>query len=183
MSRRIFKVKMTKLVMTALLLGVWMLAAMGTATAQVKIRYINSQNVLDNYPEWQDVQKQLEDQKKAYEEEFNQMQTNGQQLLQEIQNQSLLLSPDKKASKEAELQQLQVNLERFYYEKLGPQGELFKKNQALSEPILEKINTVIKQVGEDEGYDVILDSVQGLLYAKPELDITNRVLEELGKLK
>lgn len=110
------------------------------------------------------------------------MQQRAQTLVDDIKNQSLLLSPEKKAEKEAELQNLQVQMEQFYYQKLGQQGELFREGQKLSEPIVNKINQVIKQVGEEEGYDYILDAAQGqLLYAKEEFDITAEVLEKLNK--
>ena len=167
----------------AVLVGIAVLLGMGTTMAQTKIRYIDSQKVLENYPEWTTVQKKLDDMKAQYEKEFNQKQQAGQQLLEEVQSQSLLLSPEKKAEKEAQLQQLQVELERFYYEKLGPQGELFRKQQEMTQPIIDKINTVIKRIGDQEGYDFILDTASGLLYAKPDLDITDRVLEELSKTK
>jgi Skp family chaperone for outer membrane proteins len=165
----------------AVLVGIAVILGMGTTMAQTKIRYIDSQKVLENYPEWTTVQKKLDDMKAQYEKEFNQKQQAGQQLLEEVQSQSLLLSPEKKAEKEAQLQQLQVELERFYYEKLGPQGELFRKQQEMTQPIIDKINTVIKRIGDQEGYDFILDTASGLLYAKPDLDITDRVLEELSK--
>ena len=165
------------------MVGIAVLLGMGTTMAQTKIRYIDSQKVLENYPEWTTVQKKLDDMKAQYEKEFNQKQQAGQQLLEEVQSQSLLLSPEKKAEKEAQLQQLQVELERFYYEKLGPQGELFRKQQEMTQPIIDKINTVIKRIGDQEGYDFILDTASGLLYAKPDLDITDRVLEELSKTK
>lgn len=51
----------------------------------------------------------------------------------------------------------------------------------MTKPIIDDINAVIKRIGEEEGYDLILDSVQGLLYAKPDLDITQRLLDELSK--
>ena len=159
-----------------------MLLGANQAQAQLKVRYINSQKILDDYPEWVEAQKQLDELKQTYEKEFTEMQQRAQTLVDDIKNQSLLLSPEKKAEKEAELQNLQVQMEQFYYQKLGQQGELFREGQKLSEPIVNKINQVIKQVGEEEGYDYILDAAQGqLLYAKEEFDITAEVLEKLNK--
>ena len=41
---------------------------------------------------------------------------------------------------------------------------------------------VLQKIGDEDGFDFILDVVQGVvLYAKPEFDITDRVLEELNK--
>ena len=67
---------------------------------------------------------------------------------------------------------------------MGPEGEYFQQNQKLTQPLFDKINRVIQQISQDEGYDFVLDVVQGVvLYAKPEYDITDRILEELKKGK
>ena len=173
--------KTNRLLIATFMMSIVFMLGVGSVNAQTKIRYIDSQKVLENYPAWQNVQKQLDDLKTKYETEFSQKQQSGQQLLEEVQSQSLLLSPEKKAEKEAQLQQLQIELERFYYEKLGPQGELYSKQEQMTKPIIDDINAVIKRIGEEEGYDLILDSVQGLLYAKADLDITQRLLDELSK--
>jgi Skp family chaperone for outer membrane proteins len=103
-------------------------------------------------------------------------------LVKEIENQSLLLSPEKKAEKEREGQELGMAIEQFRYQKLGPQGELYKKNLELTQPLYDKIDQIIQRVGDEEEYDFILDVVQGVvLFAKPQFDITNRVIEELSK--
>ncbi|MGH1366527.1 MAG: OmpH family outer membrane protein [Calditrichia bacterium] len=162
----------------------FLLLISSTAQAQMKIRYINTQRVLVEYPEAQELQKQLDDLKKTYEAEFQAKQVNAQKLVEEIQKQSLLLSPEKKAEKEAQLAQTQQELETYYYAKLGPQGEYFQKNQQLQEPLMNKINETIKLVGEEEGCDYILDLVAGsVLYSKPEHDLTDKVLAALGKAK
>lgn len=163
-------------------MGIFLFAGWNQGFAQLKIRYIDSQKILEGYPQFQEAQKKIEDLRKSYETEFTQMQQQAQKLYDEIQNQSLLLSPEKKAEKENELQNLASQLERYQYDKLGPQGELYKKNQELTQPIIDKITQIIRKIGDEEGYDFILDAVGGtVLHAKPEYDITERVLEELSK--
>jgi len=151
---------------------------------QTKIRYINSQRILAEYPEAQAVQKKLDEIRAGYEKEYNDMIQRYENLVKEIENQSLLLSPEKKAEKEQEAQQLGLQIEQYKYEKLGPQGELYKKNMELTQPLYDKIDQIIQKVGEAEDYDYILDVVQGVvLYSKPMYDITNRIIEELNKVK
>jgi len=105
-------------------------------------------------------------------------------LVKDIENQSLLLSPEKKAEKEKEAQELGMQIEQYRYTKLGPQGELYKKNLEMTQPLYDKIDQIIQKIGETEDYDYILDVVQGVvLYAKPQYDITNRVIEELTKIQ
>lgn len=152
--------------------------------AQLKIRYINSQRILAEYPEAQEIQKKLDEIRSGYENEYNDMLKKYEDLVKEIENQSLLLSPEKKSEKENEAQDLAVQIEQFRYQKLGPQGELYKKNLELTQPLYDKIDQIIQRIGKEEDYDYILDVVQGVvLYSKPQYDITNRIIEELSKLK
>jgi Skp family chaperone for outer membrane proteins len=152
--------------------------------AQSKIRYINSQRILAEYPEAKEIQKRLDEIRAGYEGEYNNMLKKYEDLVKEIENQSLLLSPEKKAEKEKEAQDLAIQIEQFRYQKLGPQGELYKKNMELTQPLYDKIDQIIQKIGEAEEYDFILDVVQGVvLYSKPQYDITNRIIEELNKVK
>jgi outer membrane protein len=161
-----------------------LLVSWSHSDAQLKIRYINSQRILSEYPEAQEIQKQLDEIRAGYESQYNQMLQNYETLVQEIENQSLLLSPEKKAEKEKEAQDLAVQIEQFRYEKLGPQGELYQKNLELTQPLYDKIDQIIQKIGEEQDYDYILDVVQGVvLFSKPRFDITNLVIEELSKVK
>lgn len=170
--------KLTKLV----LLTAFFLMSSASLFAQGKIVYIDSQKILENYTAFKDAQKQVEDLKATYEKEFQDMQARGQKMVDELESQSLLLSPEKKADKENQIRELQAQLEQFYYQKLGPQGELFQENQKLTQPIIDQITKLIQSVGERDGYDLILDKAQGLvLYGKTDMDITQKVLDELDK--
>lgn len=152
--------------------------------AQTKIRYVNSQRILSEYPEALEIQKKLDEIRTGYETEYNNMLQRYEALVKDIENQSLLLSPEKKAEKEKEAQDLGTQIEQYRYTKLGPQGELYKKNLEMTQPLYDKIDQIIKQIGEVEDYDYIFDVVQGVvLYGKPAYDITNRVIEELNKIK
>lgn len=150
--------------------------------AQSKIRYINSQRILSEYNGAKDIQKKLDEIRAGYETEYNRMLQEYNQLAKEIQSQSLLLSPEKKAEKQKQAQTLGAKLEKYRSEKLGPQGEFYKKNLELTKPLYDKIDKVLQKIGKEQGYDYILDVVQGVvLYAKDEYDITTQVIEELNK--
>jgi outer membrane protein len=177
------RVKVQKILGIILVMSFVVLAGWNNSYAQ-KIRYINSQRILTEYPEAQEIQKKLDEIRKGYEDEYNKMLQEYENLMKEIENQSLLLSPEKKAEKEKQAQDLSMKIEKYRYEKLGPQGEFYRKNMELTQPLYDKIDQVIQKIGNEEGYDYILDVVQGVvLFAKPEYDITDRVLEELNKSK
>ena len=147
-----------------------------------KMAYVNSQEILSKYQEYVDVQNRLEEIRNGYDAEYQQLVKEYQDLAEQIESQSLLLSPEKKQEKERAAQEKYMAIEKFKYEKLGPEGEFYRKQMEFSRPIIEKINTLIAKIGEDEGYDFIFDAAAGsLVHALPKYDITNQVLEELNK--
>jgi len=151
------------------------------AAAQ-KFAYVNSQEILTKYQEYVDVQNRLEEIRNGYDAEYQQLVKEYQDLMGQIESQSLLLSPEKKQEKERAAQEKYLAIEKFKYEKLGPEGEFYRKSMEFSKPIIEKINELIAKIGEDEGYDFIFDAASGsLVHALPKYDITNKVLEELNK--
>ena len=74
-----------------------------------------------------------------------------------------------------------MEINKFQYEKLGPQGELYKKNIELSQPLYKKINDVLAKIAEEEEIDFIFDLGVSLLYADEKYEITQKVVEELNK--
>ncbi len=63
--------------------------------------------------------------------------------------------------------------------------------QEVVQPALEAVNQVIQQIAEENGYDIVLDSVVAgqeprginlVVYARPTLDITPQVIERVRAL-
>lgn len=164
-------------------LAVVILAGANSASAQLKLGYIDSQKILEKYKEAQDAQKQLQDLNKRWEDEAKGMQQELQTKLEELESQALLLSDERKKEKETELQNLNIRLQQFQQEKWGNQGDVFTKRAELMQPVIDKINTTIKKIGTDEKFDYIFDVVNGniLHVSTSQPDLTEKVLEELNK--
>ena len=171
------RVRSIKFVVMVLLIIGFVLPA-----AAQKFAYVNSQEILMKYQEYVDVQNRLEEIRNGYDAEYQQLVKEYQDLMEQIESQSLLLSPEKKQEKERAAQEKYLAIEKFKYEKLGPEGEFYRKQMEFSRPIIEKINGLIAKIGEDEGYDFIFDAASvALVHALPKYDITKMVLEELNK--
>ena len=82
----------------------------------------------------------------------------------------------KLASKEQQLQQFQA-------QKVGPEGELYRKQAQMEYELLSKVKTAVDNVAISKGYDFIFDGSVSLLYGKPTHDLTDDVLFELRKTK
>ncbi len=169
----------------ALVVGLLVVALAGpSARAQkMKIGYINSQKILREYKEAQDAQKKFDEINAGWEAQVREMQRQLQELSDQLESQSLLLSEQRKQEKQQEIQNLYMSIQQFQMEKWGQNGEAFRKERELMEPIINAVTAVIKKIGEAEGFTYIFDGVNGnIVYAAPDQpDLTDRVIEELNK--
>lgn len=167
---------------TLILTTVMVLSMSAFSFAQEKFAYVNSQKILADFQEAVEVQNKLEEIRNQYEAEYQKMVQDYQTMADEIESQSLLLSEEKKQEKLRQAQQKALEIDKYKYDKLGPEGELYRKNLELTKPVYEKINKVIQKIGDDEEIDFIFDASQGvLLWALPKYEITDRIIAELNK--
>ena len=163
--------------------GLILLLILSTAaTFGQKFGYINSEYILSQFEEFQEAQSKLEVEGKKLEKQYYDMAGRLDSLQKDYERQKFLMTEVNRAAKENEMKRLSETIQQFQVQKLGPQGEFYQKQQTLADPVLKKINTAIKQVGEDGGYDFIFDTVNGnVLYAQDKYDLTEKVLKELHK--
>ncbi len=150
-------------------------------SAQTKIGYINSQVIMEQLPEAQDAQKQLDGLTSEWQNELAKMQSDIQIKFEEYDKRKLIMSDKRRAEVERELQDLDKKLVDYRQQKFGTNGELFTKQNELMKPIQEKIFKAVKDVADSEGYDYVVDRSSStlLLYANNKHDLTQKVLEKL----
>ena len=151
--------------------------------AELKIGYIDSNAIMGSFEEVKQVQVDLEKEQRRLENELNNLMTRLDSLNQDYERQRLLMSETRRKEKENDLRKLEENIQKFQMEKFGPEGEIYRKQNQLLKPVLAKIDEAIKMVGSEQGYDFILDAMSGaLLYALDSHNLTEDVLEQLGKI-
>ena len=152
------------------------------AVAEQKIGFVNSDRILQEYKEAQEAQAKLDVEAKKLQEEYQLMIVKLDSLRQSYEQQKMLMSESRRKEKEDELVKLQQNIQVFQQQKLGPQSEIYQKQNEIVGPVLEKVKTVIKEVAQEKKYDFIFDTVAGnILYAEPVHDITDEVIYQLDR--
>jgi len=149
--------------------------------AQLKIGYIDSQSVINELPDAQDVQKKIDTQIDEWQKELADLKKNWQDKYDEYQRTKLIMGNQKKAETEKELVSLEQKVEDYRQAKFGVNGELYKKQEELMKPIQNEVFAAIEKVAKDKDLDFVFDRSGDLifLYAKEEYDITTDVLAEL----
>ncbi len=150
--------------------------------ADIKIGYIDSVRILAEYEVADEAQQTLDKELKAWEEEAEQMHEEIMALANELESQRLMLSEAKLAEKDAVLRDKQLAYETFVQSIWGQEGKAVQRNVELTRPIIDRINRVLARIGEEEDYDIILDAANGsIAYGKADLDMSERVIEELNR--
>ncbi len=149
----------------------------------LKIGYIDSGRILAESKDYGEAQKKLEELKADWQKQAAVKEEELRTLQEELERQRLLLSPETERKKEEEIKTKYEEYRKFVDTILSPEtGKLAQKTQELSKPIYDKINTILEKIGEEEDYDIVFDAFpQTIVYAKPEYDLTEEVLEELNK--
>ncbi|MCB2198050.1 OmpH family outer membrane protein [bacterium] len=164
----------------SVLLMLGLLVASPVLAKDVKVGIIISERILNEYSEAQDAQKILSEDISEWQRQASQMEDELNAMQEELGQQAMMFySEEKKAEKQASFQQ-KLNEYRQFQSTIEQRA--YQRNQELFAPINEKIQKVIDTIAAEDGYDVIFDAVgTAIAYANPELDITERVLEELKK--
>jgi Skp family chaperone for outer membrane proteins len=120
---------------------------------------------------------------RQWQEEIEEMEREILSKREKLRSQQLLLSQEKLDELQLELEQLTNEYERKRAEILDPtSGLAVRRNQELSQPINDQITVVVERLGAEGGFDLIVDSATiNVVYMSQEIDLTDKVLEELQK--
>ena len=152
------------------------------ASAQLKIGYILSERIRTEFEDFKEAESQLQLEYRKVQTEFDKMVLKMDSLKQDYEVKRLM-ALDKGESIRQELVQMEQSIQTYQAEKIGPQGELMRKQAQMEYEILGKVKKAVDKVAIDGGYDYIIDASVRLLYFKPKYDMTDDVLHELRNLK
>lgn len=162
---------------------------------QTKIAYVDSDVIIKQLPEAQEVQKQLEDLQKQYLDTVttkeNDLKTKAEDFKTKYadaqkQLEAGTLTQDQVKELESQLGELQFEIQKdeqdLYDYKQQVQQILVSTQNELFKPVKDKIIKVIGDVAKDLKYNLVLDKAgETVLYGDKKMDITFKVLDRLNK--
>ena len=149
---------------------------------EIKLGYIDTVKIFAEFKETVDAEAIYKKEVDAWKKKASDMEATLATMREEIQSQSLMLSEEKLAEKKQVFDRKLQEYNQYMTDVFGDNGQAAKRNKELTQPIVEKINAVIAQLAEAEGYTLVLDAAQGnIVFAKKTLDLTARVMVELEK--
>jgi len=169
---------------TMLLLFLTVLATNFSLTQTLKIGFVNSAKILQEYPEAQEANRKLDEMGKKWQAELEKMSRELQQKYEEFQKKEPLLKEEEKRLQREELLALEQRGLQFRQDKFGSDGELAIATDSLLRPIKLKVMQVIEQVAKEEKIQFMFDrndQIMILLYGDIKYDYTNLVIDRLKR--
>lgn len=167
------------------LLGAGVVMAVALAgpaeAAATRIAFVDVQKVLVRSVAGVAAREQLEREKAAMQKDVDTRRSEVDKLRDELEKKGLVLSADAKREKEETLQRKVRDLRRLVDDF---QKELERKEQALTQRILQELTGLIERVGKERGYLLILEKRgASVIYGDAEADITEDIIKVFDQEK
>ena len=108
-------------------------------TAQNKIGFVQSDRIRAEYEEFKDAEAQLQLEYRQVNMQYNKMVVELDSIKQAFETQRLMSSPDWRKEKEVEIASREQTIQQFQVTKVGPEGELYRRQAQLEFDILSKV--------------------------------------------
>ena len=168
-----------KLIFISLFVYLPLLSFVGNA--QLKIGYVDSDTIMDNFPDVQDARQKLDALIQEWQTEVRKLESDLKAKKDDYDKRKLIMTEQTSIEVMAEITKLEKEIADYRDKKFGANGELFQKQNELMKPVQNKVFTIIQQIATEEELDYVFDRSGDILflYAKPEYDLTAKVIERL----
>jgi outer membrane protein len=147
----------------------------------VKLAFVDLQRALNETEEGRRAKRQLKKLFTARQKALDKEQQKLKKMKEEIERQKNILSREALQKKLEEYQKAFIGLQSTY---VAYQRELAEKESKLTKKIFSKMEKILRRIGMNEGYTMILEkSESAILWAPGYLDLTDKLIQEYNTLK
>jgi outer membrane protein len=156
--------------------------ATSTAFGQLRIGYMNAQEVLSQMPQREGVQQKLNSFIQEKRAELKERTAAFQDSVAEFQQNQGNMSQSAIQQKEQQLSQMEASMQKFQQ---SLRQQVQQRRSALLQPLYEEMNNAIETVAENKNIDFVLNEAtstgENVIYysSREQLDITQEVLDQI----
>lgn len=143
------------------------------AQSEGRIGFVNTARILRDAAPAVRAQKKIEAEFSKRDQELAKTAEQLKRMQDELERQGVTMSESQRRTKEREFNDLNRDFQRRQREFREDLNQ--RRNEELAQ-VVEQANRVIRQIAEQEKYDIIF---QDAVYANPRIDITDRVIKAL----
>jgi outer membrane protein len=162
-----------------ILLGGWFTGSVGSA--ELKIGCVDIQKAMNECQAGIEAKKAITKEMDKLQKLFAERQKELQTMKESLEKQAPMLNPDARATKEKDFQGKVRDYQRWLDDN---QKEIQQKGQEMERTISQGLQRVIKKIGEEEGYTLVLEKNENLvLFSSKAIDFTDRVIKNFDAQK
>jgi len=169
---------------TLLWLGVVLALALGAPAvrADIKVGFIDSDRIFAEYPKTREAQDSFNREVQELSRTAKEKKAEIDELQKKLDSQGPMLSEAKRDEQNRDLQRKVADYGQFVQTNWGPGGRISKLNEEFLKPIVDRVHALVSEIGQQEGYSLILDAVDGnIIFGDHTLDLTDRILVGLNE--
>lgn len=154
----------------------------GVAAHAQRIAFVNTRYILDQMPEYESAQKELDRFSKEWQEEIDERYLQIKRMRDAYNAEAILLTEEMKRTRMDEVDRREREARDLQKKRFGVNGDLFKKRQELVQPIQDRVYNAVKDVA-GTSYIAVFDlggQSSNLLFASEKYDKSDSVLRKLG---
>lgn len=165
---------------TLLFIGLFFAFALGSYAQ--KYALVDTEYILKHIPEYDMANQEMENAGEQWQSEIEAMQKEVQDMYKAYQANVGTLSASEKTKRENAIVAKENELQQLRNTYFGADGEMFKRREALIKPIEDAVYNAIKEISLLNGYKAVIDraSATSMIFASPDIDISDEVLTKLG---
>ena len=158
------------------------MALLSVSASAQKFALIDMEYIMEQIPAYQRATEQLDQSSKVWQAEIERVSDEAKQLYENYQRDAKNLTDAQHTQREEAIINKEKEVAELRRNYFGPEGEMAKKQNALLQPIEDEVYEAVKAIALKEGYAAVLDraSATSLIFASPDIDISNEVLIKLG---
>ena len=149
----------------------------------VKIGYIDTEYILQNLPEFNQVSSRLEEKAQDWKEEIDKRSREINQKKESLNSERILLTKEMIEEIEEEITIDLEELSEYQQKRFGPRGDLIIQKKQLIQPIQDQIFNAIREIAKNKKYDFIFDKSADIvmLYSDKRYDISDQILRTISR--
>ena len=148
-----------------------------------KIGYIDTEYILQNLPEFNQVSSRLEEKAQDWKKEIDKRSREIDQKKESLNSERILLTKEMIDEIEEEITIDLEELSEYQQKRFGPRGDLIIQKKQLIQPIQDQIFNAIKEIAKNKKYDFIFDKSADIvmLYSDKRYDISDQILRTISR--
>jgi len=149
----------------------------------IKIGYIDTEYILENLPEYNEVSVRLEEKAADWKKEIEDRSRKIEQKKESLNSERILLTSEMIGEIEEEILIYEEELSEYQQKRFGPRGDLIIQKQQLIQPIQDQIFNAIRELAKSKNYDFIFDKSADIvmLYSNKRYDVSDQILRTISR--